>query len=120
MGSGELGRLRAIPATSALRVSSPSVEPEHAPSSKTTSAAPFSPGIGCWYRKSGRQNGKVHAPAVEKRSARAMTHEQRRGLARSTLAAYPAARGPSRAGVLPKCERDEPGRERTLQHNADS
>jgi hypothetical protein len=31
-------RLRAIPATSALRVSSPSVDPEHAPSSKTASA----------------------------------------------------------------------------------
>ena len=37
-----LPRLRAIPATSALRVSSPSVDPEHAPSSKTTSAAPSS------------------------------------------------------------------------------
>ena len=37
-GSGSLGCPRAIPATSALRVSSPSVQPELAPSSQTTSA----------------------------------------------------------------------------------
>src|SRR5215471_18000971 len=27
----------------------------------------ISPGIGCWYRKSGREDGKGHTPAVEKR-----------------------------------------------------
>jgi hypothetical protein len=56
-------------------------------------AVGISPGIGCWYRKSGRQNGKVHAPAVEKRSARAMTHEQRRGIGSVNPSSVPRRQG---------------------------